>query len=95
MDTFTLTGPVERFPGPKGWYYVALPDDLEAVFRPLVRARWPGLIRVRATVGSTTWSGSMMPIKGGPLFLSLPAKVRKSEAIDVGQVVIIECGLRA
>jgi hypothetical protein len=95
MDTYTVAGSVARFPGPKGWFYLTLPEELEAVFRPVVRARWPALVGVRCTVGGTSWDGAIMPIQAGPLFIALPAPVRRKEHLDVGSAVTLAFALRA
>ena len=95
MDSHSVTGVVQRFPGPSGWFYVELPGELEVWLRPLVRGRWPALVGVRCAVGGTAWDGSVMPIKGGPLFIALPARVRRREALDVGMSVTVGFTLRA
>jgi hypothetical protein len=94
MESYSVSATVQRFPGPTGWYYVELPTALDGVFRPLVRQRWPALVGLRCTVGATTWDGSMMPIKDGPLFIALPAKIRKREQLDVGSAVTVGFTLR-
>jgi len=94
METYTLSGTVQRFPGHQGWFYLEVGPDLEPLFRPIVRARWPALLGVDCAVGSTRWRGSMMPIKAGPLFIALPAKVRRVEALEVGAFVVLRFSLR-
>ena len=91
MDEFTVRGPVERFPGENGWFYVKLSARQSAQLGPLVRSEWPALLKIRCTLGDTTWKATIMPIKDGPLFVALPAKVRKAEAIVVGQRVTLRC----
>ena len=95
MTPHTLSGPLQRFPGPTGWYYLPLPEALDPLFRPLVQARWPALVGVRCTVGATTWDGSIMPIRGGPLFLAFPARVRSRESLEVGTEVTVSFVLRS
>ncbi len=94
MNPHTVSGVVKRFPGPKGWYYLEFPESLDRTLRPVVQQRWPALVGVRCTVGGTTWNGSVMPIKAGPLFIALPAGVRAKETIDVGSAVTITFALR-
>lgn len=88
-DGYVVSGEVKRFPGPTGWHYLELPLDLDPELRPLVRQRWPALLSVRCTLGRTTWDGSIMPIKAGPLFIAVPARVRTSEGVVVGSAVTI------
>lgn len=90
MNTFNITGPVQRFPGKAGWHYVELNEEMSSDFRSIVKEKWPALLGAEFTLGTTTWKSSIMPIKDGPLFIALPAKVRKAENIVEGQEVAIE-----
>ena len=89
MSELQQTGIVQRFDGVNGWYYVALDEELSKALRPLVSGLWPALLPAEFTVGSTTWKSSIMPIKNGPLFIALPAKVRKKESIKTDSEVCI------
>ncbi len=93
MNIVTVSGVVKRFEGKYGWYYVELDEDMSRDLRPILKERWPALLKASFTVNSTRWSSSIMPIKDGPLFIALPAKVRKAEAIDKGQTVTIDTEL--
>ncbi len=90
MSIYQVTGPVKRFPGAYGWYYVELDEDYASDFRPLIKDRWPALLSAKFTINKTTWRSSIMPIKNGPLFIALPAKIRKVESIVEGQIVTID-----
>lgn len=85
MD-FTHIGIVDRYPGPKGWHFVALPEEL---VEPLRHRADRGLIAVTATVGATSWQTSLLPKGDGTLFLALPAKVRKTENASLGEAVTV------
>lgn len=87
MSTLFVTDTVKRFPGKYGWYYVELDKAMSEHLRPALKDVWPGLLKATFTLNKTTWSSSIMPIKDGPLFIALPAKVRKAEKIDEGQNV--------
>ncbi len=93
MNTFTVSGKVKRFPGTYGWYYVELSEALSKDLRPILQGLWPALLKASFSIHKTTWDSSIMPIKDGPLFIALPARVRKAEHIDVGQRVSITCTL--
>ncbi len=86
---YSLTAPVQRFPGPRGWFYVELPTTVGVELRPLLPRRWPALIPVRCTIGGTSWDGSIQPIHAGPLFIAIPAPVRRKEKIDVDDTVTL------
>ena len=55
----------------------------------------PALLSASFWIGSTAWDSSIMPIKDGPLFIALPAHVRKSEGIELGQDIGVEFELKA
>ncbi len=90
MDKFLISGTVKRFKGNYGWYYVELEESLSQNFRPMIKNIWPKLLRASFKIQNTKWNSSIMPIKNGPLFIALPQKIRKAEAIQEGQVVNIE-----
>lgn len=81
---------VLKFPGKGGWHYVPLTDAISSDLREVVKSRWPALLAAELKVGDTDWKSSIMPIKDGPLFIALPAKVRKAENIKIGDKVVVE-----
>jgi hypothetical protein len=85
MKKFRISGVVKRFPGQYGWYYIELSQKLSKDFRPLIKDRWPALLKASFTLRNTSWNSSIMPIKDGPLFIALPAKIRKVEDIKKGK----------
>lgn len=87
MNTFSVSDKVKRFPGKYGWYYIELDEDISKDLRPILKDLWPALLKARFTLNNTTWKSSIMPIKNGPLFIALPAKVRKAENIDIDQSI--------
>lgn len=90
MTDLSIKNVVKRFPGQYGWYYVELDEDICKDLRPILKSLWPSLLEARLSLGETTWNSSIMPIKDGPLFIALPAKVRKSEKIDEGHTVSVK-----
>jgi hypothetical protein len=49
-----------------------------------------GSLRVRATIGGSSWKTSIFPGSGGGAFvLPLKRPIRKAEAIDVGDVATV------
>ena len=87
---FSVNSIVKRFPGKYGWYYIELEEDISQDLRPILKGLWPALLKARFTLNKTTWESSIMPIKDGPLFIALPSKVRKAEAIDVDQTIKVD-----
>jgi len=94
MHKFEVSGQVKRFPGDYGWYYVVLDEGLSKDLRPLLANLWPALLKAEFVINKTTWQSSIMPIKDGPLFIALPAKVRKAETIDVADKINITFELK-
>lgn len=94
MNTFKVSGRVKRFPGQYGWYYVELDEKLSKDLRPLLANLWPALLKSEFRINKTSWQSSIMPIKDGPLFIALPAKIRKAEGLDVGNKVAINFELK-
>jgi hypothetical protein len=94
MHRFEVSGSVQRFPGQYGWYYVELDEELSKVLRPLLANVWPALLKAEFRIAKTIWQSSIMPIKDGPLFIALPAKIRKVESLDVGDSISINFELK-
>jgi Domain of unknown function (DUF1905) len=75
------------------WVFVSVPADLSADIRDMAGAvprRGFGSIRVRATVGGSTWNTSIFPA-AEPRGYVLPVKkaVRRSEGLDVGDAAAV------
>lgn len=94
MNNFEVSGKIKRFPGKYGWYYVELDRDLSKDLRPLLANVWPALLKAEFRINKTIWQSSIMPIKDGPLFIALPAKIRKIENLDVSNKVTINFELK-
>lgn len=92
FETCSITGPIRRFPGAGGWHHLLLPPELDQRLRPLVTAHWPALLKVAARVDAIAWTATVMPIKDGPLFIDLPAKIRKQLDIEEGDEVTVRLG---
>ena len=93
MGRFRASGRVDRFPGEHGWFYVQLDESLCRDLRPLVKDAWPALLKASSTINTTRWVSSIMPMRDGPLFIALPARVREAEGIEEGQSVTIDLEL--
>ncbi|MEV4515737.1 DUF1905 domain-containing protein [Dactylosporangium sp. NPDC049525] len=71
------------------WVFVTLPDDESEEIRGVAGGvrRGFGSLRVRVTVGGTSWKTSIFPGSGGGAYvLPLKRPVRKAETLDVGDV---------
>lgn len=84
--------------GPGSWHFVTLPVDVADDLRAAAGAAGPptafGSIRVRVTVGSTTWLTSLFPeSQGGSMVLPVKKAVRVAEGLEAGDRVGVRVGL--
>ena len=74
------------------WIFLTLPTDASEEIRDLTAGSRGGFgsLRVRVTVGGTTWTTSIFPGSGSSNYV-LPIKrpVRKAEALDVGDIATV------
>lgn len=74
------------------WTFVSLPAEVSEQIRELTdgQRRGFGSVRVRVTVGGSTWRTSIFPDGGRGCFV-LPVKraVRKTENLDTGDIVSV------
>ncbi len=89
---FEFSAEVFLWQGNASWHFVALPSDLSETISELcghLKAGW-GSIRVRVTVGSTTWTTSIFPDKSRAAYLlPLKAGVRHQEQIGAGDTISV------
>jgi hypothetical protein len=83
-----FSGPVWHWRGPAPHHFVTVPEAeagmLEAVSE-MVTYGW-GMIPVAVTMGDAEWTTSLWPKDGGYI-VPLKAAARKSEGVEVGDVV--------
>jgi hypothetical protein len=76
----------------ESWTFVSLPAEESTEIRELAGGprRGFGSVRVRASVGGTSWTTSIFPDKGRNAYV-LPIKrdVRKAEALDAGDTATV------
>lgn len=72
-----------------GWHFVSMPvpdsEDLKALSGH--QRRGFGSLRVRATIGSTTWTTSVFPSARGAYLLPVKKQVRRDQDLDAGCIV--------
>ena len=74
------------------WTFVSLPADASEEIRVVVggRRRGFGSVRVRATVGATSWTTSIFPDSShGAYVLPIKRDVRRAEALDAGDTATV------
>lgn len=93
-DAYTFTSPLWRWEGGEAaWFFVTVPQELsdEIDLRTMDSQGGFGSVKVRVTVGATTWETSLFPDRGREAFV-LPVKrmVRDREGLDEGDAVAVE-----
>ncbi len=85
-----FSGEIVFWRGPAPWYFVPVPEeqslDLEEM-SSMLSYGW-GCIPVTAEIGKTEWYTSLFP-KDGLYLVPLKAAVRKSERLELGEVVAV------
>jgi hypothetical protein len=73
------------------WTFVGLPASESEEIRDLAGGarRGFGSLRVRATIGSSTWTTSIFPSSGAGYVLPVKRSIRVAEALDVGDVATV------
>ncbi len=78
------------------WTFVSLPAEVSEEIRELAGGprRGFGAVRVRVTVGASTWATSIFPDSGRGCYV-LPVKraIRKAEGLDVGDIATVKLKL--
>lgn len=84
LDRLTFAGAVVLFPQEGGWHYLAVPSSISAALDDRAER---GVIAVSATIASTTWETSLLPMGDGSHFIAINARIRRVERIALGDRV--------
>lgn len=89
-DDFSFTAKVFTTPGDGAWHMVTLPealsDEIEARYAGPKRGF--GAVRVKVTIGATTWGTSIFPSRSlGAYVMGIKRAVREAEGIEEGVTV--------
>jgi hypothetical protein len=84
-----FSGEVWRHPTVHGWHFVTVPAGVAEAIRERSTPGGFGSVRVRATIGDTTWDTSVFPSSSDPDCYVLPvrAQVRRDEGAEAGALV--------
>ncbi len=79
----------------ESWTFVSLPADASEDIRELAAGprRGFGSVRVRATVGGSTWTTSIFPDSERGYVLPIKRAVRKAEGLDAGDIASVRVEL--
>lgn len=97
MQKFTINGDVWKWNGSQGsWHFIYIDNKNGKKIKESQRGlgrRGFGAVKVKATLGRTSWTTSIFPTKEGPYLLPIKAMVRKEESVFDGDKVKIICEL--
>lgn len=96
MNTFEISGKVLRYQGEGPWHFVYVNKELSQKIKDAAKNKKKvgfAFVRVRVTLGKTSWQTSLFPTKDGPYLLAIKAEVRRKEGIDEGDTATIHCAL--
>ena len=80
--------------GDAAWHFVTLPADVSDDVRAQGTPHGFGSVRVRVTVGGTSWSTSVFPdTKRGAYLLPMKKEVRRREGLELGDRVPVQLEL--
>ena len=87
--TYVFQGKLQKFPEAGSWKYIVVPRALALELRQRYRPNHGGWssLRVRATVGASTWLTSIFWIQRGGYYLFIKAAIRKIENLRLGKSV--------
>ncbi len=87
--TFRFSAKLQKFQEAGGWQFLVVPKSLAMQLRERYRPNhggW-GSLRVRATVGKTSWLTSIFWLKRGGYYLFIKKQVREAEALRLGKLI--------
>ncbi|OHB18516.1 MAG: hypothetical protein A2854_00080 [Parcubacteria group bacterium RIFCSPHIGHO2_01_FULL_56_18] len=96
MKSFEVKGKVWRYQGEGAWHFVYVPKDLSQRIKDATRNKKKvgfHFVKVKATIGKTSWNTTLFPTKDGPYLIAIKADVRHKENIAEGDAVKIDCKL--
>ncbi len=92
MITLKFRSKLWMYQAPGGWHFVTLPKTRAKEIKRLLPGtrRGFGSLRVRATIGKTSWRTSIFPdSKSDSYLLPVKADVRTKERIEDGDAVTV------
>lgn len=92
-EVIETRGPLIKWSGDKAsWFFIVLSGDVvgEIHYAAMGRTGGFGSVKVRATIGDTTWETSLFPSKeSGGFVLPVKVAVRKAEGLAEGDAVAL------
>lgn len=92
--SITIQGKLWKWEGPSAWYFLPTTKAQGATLRKEQMGKRRlgfGSIKVRVTIGETSFDTSIFPTKDGPYLLPVKASVRKKEGLVDKSSVSAQC----
>lgn len=90
MKSFSFQGKVWKYGGVGGWHFVYVEKKISEKIKAIgVKKVGFGFIKIRATLGKTSWNTTLFPTKEGVYLIAVKAVVRKKESVQEGDNVKI------
>ncbi|MDP3714098.1 MAG: DUF1905 domain-containing protein [Mycobacteriales bacterium] len=91
MGSYRFDAELWEHAGEAAWHFVTVPAELSEDLRGDAGPRRGfGSVRVRVTIGGSTWSTSVFPSAAGPFLLPVKKAVRRAEELEAGDTVAVE-----
>lgn len=87
---YKINATVWVYPGLGGWYFITLDKTLSQTIKKTARSYGAGFVKIKATIGVTSWQTALFPHKqSGAYLISIKKHVRKKEEIYEGDTAQI------
>ncbi len=84
-NQFSFSADVWRWPGASGWHFVNIDKALSEKVRKQSKPYGAGFVKVRVTLGSSTWITALFPQKiSSSYILSIKKSIRQKEDVWEG-----------
>ena len=94
MKKFTISGKVCVWPGEVGWHFVYVDKDTALKISKYKKSHSRGFVKIRATLGKTSWDTSLFPYKREDTYLlALKKATRQKESVFDGDMVKVKIQL--
>ncbi len=88
MKKFSFKARVWVWPGVGGWHFVNLPKELARKVKKVGRPYGAGFVRIKVTLGKSSWVTALFPHKESETYLlSIKKQIRKKEEVFEDDVV--------
>lgn len=87
----SFSGKVKQFSGDAAWFYIEIPKG--KIPSDIPTNQW-GFSKATATINSTSWETSVMPMGKGKKFIALKKQIRNKEKISKGDTITVSLSIK-